>query len=125
MLNHSEETGDATTAQIAPSLRRPLVAAAAGLIMTAAIQAAYRYLTVMPWLTVVVMLIIILAAVAVLAFITRPNPLGFAGAAINTYCIIGLMTASRTGTTAVIEQVVIVPIALAALRVIGTRAHNR
>jgi hypothetical protein len=108
---------------IALSLKRPLGAAAVGLILSAAFQAAYRYLTAAPWLTVVAMLVV-LAAGVVLALTTHPNAFGLASGAVTTYCIVGLMSASRSGTAAVIEQVILVVIALAVLVVIAARVQS-
>lgn len=96
-----------------------VVSLTAGLVLSVAFQLAFDLLQPLsPWVAVAAMIVVLVAGV-LFAFRARPDALGFASGAILTYCGVGiLLHAVPTGTAAVVEQVVIVLIALGVLAVI-------
>jgi hypothetical protein len=78
-----------------------------------------------PWIAVAGMLVVIVAGI-LFAFFARPDAVGFGSGAILTYCSVGLLWhALPTGPAAVIEQTVIVIVALAVLALVAVRHLRR
>jgi hypothetical protein len=101
-----------------------LASLAAGLVLSTGFQLAHEIPhAVSPWVPVAVMLAV-LALGIVFAFAARPDALAFASGAILTYCWVGLVNAASTGWAAVVEQLVIVLVALAVLAVIAVRRRS-
>jgi hypothetical protein len=87
----------------------------------AVVQMSYEYLRdVSPWLSVAGLAIGIACGI-LFAVLARPDATGLGTGAILTYCVVGLVNAAGTGSTAVIEQVALVVIALAVLTLVAVR----
>jgi len=96
----------------------------AGLVLSSGFQLAHEIPhAVSPWVPVAVMLAV-LALGIVFAVMSRPDVLAFGSGAILTYCWVGLVNAAATGWAAVVEQIVIVLVALAVLGVIAGRRRS-
>ncbi|WP_243062029.1 hypothetical protein [Humibacter sp. RRB41] len=101
------------------------VSTVVGFVLGAAFQLTFEIPhTVSPWVPVVIMIVLLAAGVA-FAFLMRPDAVGLGSGAVLTYCGVGLLRAVQTGPAAVIEQVVLVLIALVVLALITKRHLGR
>ena len=105
---------------------RYAVSLGAGLVLTVAFQLSQALPhSLSPWIAVAGMLVVIVAGI-LFAFFARPDAVGFGSGAILTYCGVGLLWhALPTGPAAVIEQTVIVIVALAVLALVAVRHLRR
>lgn len=117
--------------EAAPGVQRPngigyAGSLVAGALLSGAFQLANGLLQPFsPWISVIGMLLVLAAGIA-FAFLARPDATGFGSGAILTYCVVGLtIHAVPTGTPAVIEQTVLVLIALAVLTLVAVRHLRR
>jgi hypothetical protein len=97
--------------------RGTVLSALLALVATSAFHVLHRLPGLSPWLTALGLLVIWAAAVLIMrawyARGTGPVPFGLAAGAMITYGWVGMIPAVRTGGAAIIEQVVLVIIALA------------
>jgi hypothetical protein len=98
---------------------------AAGLVLGGAFQLADGIPhSISAWVTALTLLVV-LAAGILFAVFARPDAVGFGTGAILVYCVVGLVHAAQTGPAAVVEQVVLVLIALGVLAAIAVRHLRR
>ncbi|QAY60143.1 hypothetical protein ET475_09165 [Microbacterium protaetiae] len=95
------------------------------LLVGIVLSSAFQLLDQLPheysaWIATLALLVVLGIGIT-FAVRLRPDAVGFASGAILTYGWVGLVNGARAGTPAVIEQVVLVAIALAVLAVVGVR----
>ncbi|GAA4542157.1 hypothetical protein [Amycolatopsis samaneae] len=93
---------------------------AIGLVAGTGLQLLERWESVSPWLLAALMLVLVAAAAAVIRAL-NPPAFSLAAGALLTYCWVGFNTAIGEGTAAIIEQSVLVALAVALLVVTAVR----
>lgn len=102
-----------------------VVSVAAGLVLGGAFQLTHGLPhSVSAWVTALALLVVLAVGILFAVFV-KPDALGFGSGAILVYCVVGLVNAVQTGPTAVIEQTVLVLIALGVLTAVAVRHLRR
>lgn len=117
------------TAGAAVRTRPTLLSALLAVVAAGAFQIIDKLSGLSPWITATLLLAIWAAALLIMVYWRRrgagPVPFGLAAGAVITYGWVGLMSATRAGAGALLEQSVLVIIALALLGWTAARSRSR